>query len=109
MRGKINTINNAKYAKDGWQLLRNRKTIWSMLKDAWKGNYKMSFITIILLFMGLLYVVIPIDFDWIPLIGWIDDGFVILLMIKRLQKETLRYNRHKAMERKRPTAIPYNK
>lgn len=99
--GKITTISNAKHVKEGWHLLRNRKTLWCMLKESWKGSYKMSFLTSALLVLGLLYVVIPIDFDWIPIIGWIDDGFVIFLMIKLLQKETQRYIRYKAMERRR--------
>lgn len=98
--GKITTVSNAKNVRDGWQLLRNRKTLWCMLKESWKGNYRMSFVTMMLLVAGLLYVIIPLDFDWIPFIGWIDDGFVIFMLRKRLQKETHRFNRHKAMERR---------
>lgn len=100
MMGKFTTVSNAKNVRDGWQLLRNRKTLWCMLKESWRGNYKMSFMTMVLLVLGLLYVVIPLDFDWIPFIGWIDDGIVIFMLIKRLQKETQRFNRHKAMERR---------
>lgn len=100
--GKITSVSNhAKYVRDSRQLLRNRRTLWCMLKESWKGSYKMSLFTSVVLVLGLLYVVIPLDFDWIPIIGWIDDGLVIFYMIKRLQKETQRYNRHKAMERKR--------
>jgi uncharacterized membrane protein YkvA (DUF1232 family) len=50
--------------------------------------------------MGLLYVILPFDFDWIPFLGWLDDGFIIFLVFKRLQKETQRYIRAKVMERK---------
>lgn len=101
MMGKVTSISNTKHVREGWQLLRNRRTLWCMLKESWRGNYKMSFATSALLVLGLIYVVVPIDFDWIPFVGWIDDGFVIFFMIKRLQKETQRFNRHKAMERKR--------
>jgi len=72
-----------------------------MLRESWKGSYRMSLFTSASLVLGLLYVFIPLDFDWIPVLGWIDDGFVIFLVIKRLQKETMRFNRHKAMSRKR--------
>lgn len=99
--GKVATYNKAKQAKEGWELLRNRKTLWCMLKEAWKGKYRMSFFTTIVVVLGLIYVVVPLDFDWIPIVGWIDDGFVIFYIIKRLQAETQRFNRHKAMERKR--------
>lgn len=96
--GKVSTINNA---KTGWQLLRNRKTLWCMIKQAWKGSYRMSFLTSLVIVLGIAYVFIPLDFDWIPVLGWLDDGFVIFLIIKRLQAETQRFIRHKAMERKR--------
>lgn len=100
MMGKITQVSNAKYAKDGWQLLRNRKTLWCMLKASWKGQYRMSLFTSLIMVLGILYVIIPLDFDWIPFIGWIDDIAVIIFIIKRLQKETQRFNRHKAMERR---------
>ena len=96
--GKITSINNA---KTGWQLLRNRKTLWCMIRESWKGTYSMSFYTSLVVVLGIAYVFIPLDFDWIPFVGWIDDGFVIFLVIKRLQAETQRFIRHKAMERKR--------
>lgn len=99
--GKISTINNVKHAKTGWQLLRNRKTLWCMLKETWRGAYKMSFLTSLVLVLGIAYVFIPLDFDWIPVVGWIDDFAVIILIIKRLQAETQRFIRFKAMERKR--------
>lgn len=101
MMGKVTSISNVKHAREGWQLLRNRKTLWCMIKESWKGHYRMSFLTTAAIVVGVLYVFIPLDFDWIPFIGWIDDGVVIFLVIKRLQYETQRFIRHKAMERKR--------
>lgn len=72
-----------------------------MLKAVWRGEYRMSLLTNLFIVFGILYVIIPLDFDWIPIAGWIDDGLVIFFVIKRLQKETQRFNRYKAMERKR--------
>lgn len=31
--------------------------------------------------LGFLYVVVPVDFDFVPLLGWVDDGAVIYLGI----------------------------
>lgn len=94
-------IANTQHVREGVQLFRNRKTLWCMLKEVWRGQYRMSVLTSVVTVLGLLYVVIPLDFDWIPFVGWIDDGLVIYLVIKRLQKETQRFNRRKAMARKR--------
>lgn len=99
--GKVTSVSSTRQVREGWQLLRNRKTLWCMLRESWKGSYRMSLFTSASLVLGLLYVFIPLDFDWIPILGWIDDGFVIFLVIKRLQKETMRFNRHKVMSRKR--------
>ncbi len=98
--GKISTLSNAKNVREGVGLLRNRRTLWCMLRETWKGNYKMSFFTTLVTILGLIYIFTPFDFDWIPFIGWIDDGLVAFYIIKRLQKETQRFNRHKAMERR---------
>lgn len=99
--GKISTISGARNVKDGVQLLKNRKTLMCMLREVWKGQYKMSLTTNLFLILGVLYVVTPFDFDWVPFIGWVDDIAVIFFLVKRLQKETQRFNRHKAMERKK--------
>lgn len=92
---------STKNVKEGFQLFRNRKTLSCMLKAVWRGEYRMSLLTNLLIVFGILYVIIPLDFDWIPIAGWVDDGLVIFFVIKRLQKETQRFNRYKAMERKR--------
>jgi len=83
-------------------LFNSRKTLWYMLRDVFHGNYRMSFFTNIAFVLGVLYVLFPFDLitDVIPIFGWLDDGFVVFLLIKRLNKETQRYNRFKAMERR---------
>ena len=82
------------------ELYQNRKGLWEMLSDVWKGHYRMSFFTKLTVIFSLAYIFLPFDFDWIPLIGWIDDGIVGLFMIKRLLAETKRYHRFQNKKRK---------
>ncbi len=97
---KFTTMKTARNMRHAGQLFTNRKTLFQMLREAFHGQYKMSFLTHAALILGLIYIISPLDFDWIPVVGWVDDGIVFYLIIKRLQKETLRFNRYKAMERK---------
>lgn len=101
MLGKITKTRWVRHANESAHIFYNRKTLWQMLRDVWQGKYKMSLLTNMILVLGVLYVIIPIDFDWIPFIGWIDDLFVLLFIGKRLVKETQRYNRYKVMDRRR--------
>lgn len=79
------------------------RSMWCMIKDTFKGSYNMSFLSGLVLVVGVLYVLFPFDIigDMIPVLGWIDDGVAIFFIVKRLQWETQRYIRFKAMERKR--------
>lgn len=96
------TVTRVKNVKHGWHLLRNRKTLWQMLRESVRGGYKMSFLTIAAIVLTIGYVVFPFDIipDFIPVVGWMDDGFVIYLLLRRLVNETQRFSRFKAMERK---------
>ena len=88
--------------RHGLQLFRNRRTLWQMIREVLGGSYRMSWLTVLITLFSLGYIVFPFDFapDFIPVLGWIDDGFVLFLLLRRLNSETQRYNRFKAMERK---------
>lgn len=43
----------------------------------------------LLLVIGFLYVVCPLDFDFIPLLGWLDDAYVLHLMWRVWQSPTV--------------------
>lgn len=99
---KFTPVRQVKNMRHVMGLFHNRRTLWQMLKDAFSGHYRMSMWTYLAMIFTVLYVLFPFDIitDLIPFIGWIDDGVVIFLLVKRLQKETQRYNRFKVMERR---------
>src|ERR1043165_3392066 len=83
-------------------LFSNRRTLWQMIRAVLNGTYRMSFLTTVIVIAALAYVISPIDLipDFLIFFGWLDDGFIIYLVLKRLTTETQRFNRFKAMERK---------
>jgi uncharacterized membrane protein YkvA (DUF1232 family) len=89
--------------RQGWQLFRNRRTMWQMIRAAVRGHYKMSFLTTIIVVFSIAYIIFPFDLipDYIPVLGWIDDGIVFYLMLRTLNKETQRFIMYKAAERRR--------
>lgn len=38
---------------------------------------------------GLLWVISPLDFDFVPVLGWIDDAFVLAMIRKVWMSPTL--------------------
>ncbi len=91
MKTPINTARNA------YQVYRRRKLLLPMVADALKGKYRFSLFTLLVLILCLVYVIFPFDMlpDFIPFIGWIDDGILLFLLLQQLKKETLRYQQHK--------------
>lgn len=97
---RFSTMKTARNFRHAGQLFSSRKTLFQMLRAVFHGQYRMSFLTSVALVIGVIYIVSPLDFDWVPILGWADDGLVFYLLVKRLQHETLRFNRYKAIERK---------
>jgi len=98
----MSRITSARNTRHFFGLFQNRKTLWQMIRETLSGRYKMSMFTTVVVILSLVYVLFPFDMlpDYIPFLGWIDDAFVFFLLVKMLQKETSRYVRFKAMERK---------
>jgi len=73
-----------------------------MLRDVFRGRYRMSLLTTVITIVAVAYIIYPFDLipDYIPVIGWTDDALVFYLLLRRLTTETQRYTRFKAMERK---------
>jgi uncharacterized membrane protein YkvA (DUF1232 family) len=99
---RILSLLSRQNAQHGIALFRNRRTMFQMFRDIMAGSYKMSFITLMVLILSVAYILMPFDFipDFIPFLGWADDGAVFYILFKRLSKEKERYNRYKAMARK---------
>ena len=99
---KYTSARPAQSIRHGWQLFRNRRTLWQMIREVLGGRYRMSWLTTGIVIISVAYIIYPFDLipDYIPVVGWIDDGVVFYLLLLRLNSETQRYNRFKAMERK---------
>ena len=62
-----------------WQFRREAKMVWAMLRNPATPPAARA-----LAILGLIYLVSPLDLipDWIPVLGWLDDGIVLLLLLK---------------------------
>src|SRR3954469_23406643 len=99
---RLTSARTGQNIQHGLHLFKNRKTLWQMIRDVLHGRYKMSFLTMAIVICAIAYVIYPFDLipDFIPVLGWIDDGVIIYLLLRQLVSETKRYSRSKAMERK---------
>lgn len=100
---KLPGLRPLRNVKNGVLLVRNRKTLWQMLRATVRGEYRMSVLSMMALVIAIIYILFPFDFipDFIPVLGWADDGAVMYILIRRLLNETQRYTRYKAAERRK--------
>ncbi|WP_118975183.1 YkvA family protein [Taibaiella koreensis] len=82
-----------RHAGNAYQVYRSRKLLLPMLRDVFKGRYRLSFLTMLAALLCIAYIFSPFDLlpDFIPFIGWIDDGACFWLLLQQLKKETARY------------------
>ena len=62
---------------------------------------KRLIVSIILLFLGIIYAIVPFDFDFIPVIGWIDDIGVLLVTFINALISFIRYKSAEAKTEKK--------
>ena len=70
------------------------KLLYEMVTDK---SYSISNKTKLIIMGALAYVIFPIDVlpDFIPVIGWLDDIFILNLTIDSIKDEIEAYKRHK--------------
>ena len=90
---KVPVLSHVKKVTTAVSLWQRRRFLFPMLGDMFKGRYKATILTWLTIILALVYLFSPFNIltDMIPVIGWIDDGFVIYFLLKRLLKETIRY------------------
>lgn len=73
------------------------KLLYSMIRDSITGRYKLPYRTIAAVSFTLLYLVNPFDLipDIIPVVGYIDDAFVVTLCIKFIGTDLEKYRKWK--------------
>jgi uncharacterized membrane protein YkvA (DUF1232 family) len=76
--------------------------MWQMVRETLSGKYRMSGVSVVVAIVSVAYVVYPFDLlpDFIPLLGWADDGGAIFILLRCMSWEAKRYNRHKAAGRR---------
>ena len=62
---------------------------------------KRLIVAVILLFLGIIYAIVPFDFDFIPVIGWIDDIGVLLVTFINALISFIRYKKAEAKTEKK--------
>lgn len=85
------------------------QTLISLVKDYFNGVYReVPGNSIIAILAGLLYFLSPIDLvpDFIVALGFMDDVFIIGLVIKQVSKDIERYKEWKRAGGSSPSALP---
>lgn len=82
-------------------LWKYRSELYKMFRDMARGTYKASLLTLVALVVSVIYLLSPFNLmtDLVPIIGWVDDGFIIYFLLKRLMYELNRYEEHQMKKR----------
>lgn len=84
------------------QVYRQAKLLFLMLRDWWKKEYQLPWRAVAAITAGLLYVLNPFDLipDFIPVIGAIDDLFVLGLVVALIRSDLRNYCQAKNLDPK---------
>ena len=76
------------------RLIDDFQVLISLVRDYWAGNYReIPWWAISAVVFALLYVLSPVDLipDFIPVIGLVDDAFVVSMCLLMIEKELEKY------------------
>jgi len=84
-------------------LLNKVKTLYAMLRDK---EFAMAWSSKTMVIAGLLYFISPIDLlpDYIPILGYIDDAFVMSVVMNAVASEIERYKAYSEQKNGRQIA-----
>lgn len=74
------------------------KLMYSLLKDYWDGTYReVPWGTIAAIIATLIYILSPIDLipDFMPVIGLVDDAFMVGICLKMISSDLEKYKEFK--------------
>ncbi len=80
------------------RVIEDMRLLGALIKDYWKGEYReVSLGSIAVFALSIIYVISPIDVlsDFIPLLGQIDDAFILLFCLYFLEKDLQKYHKWK--------------
>jgi len=82
---------------EGRSWYRDFMLLYQMFKDK---AYTLDTKTKLTIAGALAYVILPVDIipDFLPIVGWLDDAFVLEFTINSLSEEIQRYKAFKGME-----------
>jgi len=69
------------------------KVLIAMMRDVWKGRYKMSKWNMSIIVGTIVYVLSPLDAlpDFVPIAGWLDDVTIVGYALTKLSVEIRKY------------------
>ncbi|APD06486.1 hypothetical protein UJ101_00955 [Flavobacteriaceae bacterium UJ101] len=81
----------ANQAKEDPGFFAKAQTFFKMVKAHLDGTFKIKSSTILIAFGAIIYTIVPIDFDFIPIVGWLDDITILGYALTQLNKEIERF------------------
>ncbi len=83
---KLRSVDNSHPAKNVLRLLANVRELYAMLRD---HQYHLATRSKAIIIAALVYFIMPVDMipDYIPLVGYVDDGMVLAAVMRVLVDE----------------------
>ncbi len=90
-RQKRILIDYANQAKEDPSFFTKVQTFFKMVKAHFDGTFKIKSSTILITLGAIAYAIMPFDFDFVPVLGWLDDITILGYALTQLNKEIERF------------------